>query len=138
MFCRIPLPMTLKAPPCSSILSFKFSLFFLFLIVKKDHHYCWWNRLIFNIKKIWSPSFFHVFHVLHFYNNHLFSSELFPTLITHTQQVVSMFCTTYHSELLFSKMKHVKSTLCGWYAFSAPPFNLDITFFCDCKHQMSH
>ena len=48
---------------------------------------------------------------LQFYKNHVLPSRLLPNLITHAQQVLSQFGTTYCCEHLFSKMKHAKSIL---------------------------
>ena len=51
-------------------------------------------------------------HILDFYKNFVFPSEQFPTLShTHTQQVVSIFGTTYCCKQLFFKIKHAKSIL---------------------------
>ena len=48
-------------------------------------------------------------YILDFYKNNMLSSGRLPNHITHTQQVVSIFGTTYCSEQLFSKLKHIKS-----------------------------
>ena len=50
-------------------------------------------------------------HFLNFYDNHILPSGWFSKFITHTQQMVSLFGTTYYCEQLFSKVKHNKSTL---------------------------
>ena len=48
---------------------------------------------------------------LDFYKIHMVPCGWFSNLITNTQQIVSMFGTTYLCEQLFSKMKHAKNTL---------------------------
>ena len=62
----------------------------------------------------------------------------FPNLITHTQQIVSIYGTIYHCKSLFSKMNHTKSMWClqllnlhlsDVLLLSTSLFNPDITFF---------
>ena len=50
-------------------------------------------------------------YICDFYKNHVFPSRWFLNFSHHTQQIVSTFGTTYCCELLFSKMKCVKSML---------------------------
>ena len=70
----------------------------------------------------------------------MYSSGLFPNIISYTQQVVSMFGTTHHSEQFFfsSKMKHAKISLRPQVSnhqlsdellLSTASFNLDIISF---------
>ena len=51
---------------------------------------------------------FFVFYIVNFYNNHVLPLGRFDNLITHTQQVVGIFGTTYSCEWLFSEMKYTK------------------------------
>ena len=62
----------------------------------------------------------------------------FPNLITHTQQIVSIYGTVYHCKWLFSKMNHTKSMWClqllnlhlsDVLLLSTSLFNPDITSF---------
>ena len=84
-------------------------------------------------------------HILNFYKKHMLSSERLVDLITHTQQVMSLFGIAYCYEQLFFKMKYAKSTLhlsnhllSDVFLLSTSSFNSD-TSFCDCKqHPMSH
>ena len=75
-------------------------------------------------------------YILNFYKNHMFLSGWILIRITHTQQVVSMFGTTYCCKQLFSKMKHAKSMLhlqlsnhllSDVFLLSTSSFNPDIT-----------
>ena len=86
-------------------------------------------------------------HILIFYKNHMLLSKWLSTLVTHTQQVVSMFRIILSCEHLFSKMKHAKIILCSTtvnllfdvllLSISSP--NPNITSFCDCEqYHMSH
>ena len=83
---------------------------------------------------------------LDFCENHVLLSGQFSYLITHTQQVVSMFSTTYCCEQYFFKMKHDKGTLRSQLPnhhlfdgilLSISSFNQDIMLVCMFK-QMSH
>ena len=50
-------------------------------------------------------------HILNFYEKYVLPTGQLPTLINHTQQVVSIFDSRYCCEQLYSKIKHVKSML---------------------------
>ena len=80
-------------------------------------------------------------HILNFCKNHMLLSIAYSDLITHTQQIVSMFDFKYCCEQ-FSKIKHSKTTLHSqlsnhpWIDMllqSTSSFNLVITSFYICK-----
>ena len=50
-------------------------------------------------------------HIFDFSKNQMLPPGQFCNLISHTQQVVSIFCTAYHFQQ-FSQMEHVSSWLC--------------------------
>ena len=54
---------------------------------------------------------FLVFHILELYKDYVHPSGQFPNLITHTQQVVSIFGIQYLCERLFFEMKYALSML---------------------------
>ena len=87
-------------------------------------------------------------HIFNFSANNILLSGWFHNLITHTQQIVSMFVTTYFYKQLFSKMKQIKSILhsqlpnhhlSNVHLLSTSSFKSDMISFCDCKqHQIYH
>ena len=79
------------------------------ILMNKYLHYCRWNLLIFSVQKILKSKFL-AYHIFNFCKNHMLASGWLSNFITHTQQVVIIFYTTYCYEQLF-KMKHTKSTL---------------------------
>ena len=86
------------------------SLCLLIVTTKKYHYNCRWNSLILQCSEDLKLKFL-ACHILDFYKNYVFPFGWFGNLITFTQQVVSMFGTTYNCEQLFSKRKHTKITL---------------------------
>ena len=80
------------------------------------YYCCDWNLYGCSIqhnRKIWNSSFLFAISSIS-KRTTCFHFDDSPIFFTHTQQVVSMFVTTYLCEKLFFKLKHAKITLRSW------------------------
>ena len=108
LFIKTHLQPTDHIQPYTKLL--KFSLHFLMLTVEKYHY-----NLLTELSDLQCSddfqSKFLAYHIIDFKRNRMLTSGQFPSLISDTQQVVSVFNTIYHCEKLFSKLEYAKSML---------------------------